>query len=306
MTAFLVSGLINIETTLRIADFPLAYNPVNYPFNGIQSTVSGVGYNLAKALTRLGNPVNFLSLIGRQEFVAGLVRKALAEDGISDSYVLGLAAHTAQSVILYDANGRRQIHVDLKDIQDQLFPQEIFESAMQPADVLALCNINFSRAMLQPGREAGKLVATDVHAIASLEDPYEQDFLRTAHIVFMSHENLPVPPVEWAKAVLGRCKNDIGGIGLGEEGWLLAVRKDNYVGRIPAVFTRPVANTIGAGDALFSAFLHEYAAHHDPYRAIRSAVVFASYKVGAVSAAEGLLTAEALEGWCRRVYDPRA
>jgi ribokinase len=160
--------------------------------------------------------------------------------------------------------------------------------------------------MLQPGREAGKLVATDVHAIASLEDPYEQDFLRTAHIVFMSHENLPAPPVEWAKAVLGRFKNDIVVIGLGEEGCLLAVRKDNYVGRIPAVFTRPVANTIGAGDALFSAFLHEYAAHRDPYRAIRSAVVFASYKVGAVSAAEGLLTAEALEGWCRRVYDPRA
>jgi len=42
----LVTGLINIETTLRIEPFPLAYNPVNYPFFAIDSTVSGVGYNI--------------------------------------------------------------------------------------------------------------------------------------------------------------------------------------------------------------------------------------------------------------------
>jgi len=78
MPSILVSGLINIETTLRIAEFPLAYNPVHYPFNGIESSVSGVGYNLAKALTRLGNQVEFLSLIGRNEYAANLVRAALA------------------------------------------------------------------------------------------------------------------------------------------------------------------------------------------------------------------------------------
>ena len=48
----LVSGLINLETTLRVNGFPIDYNPVNYPFLGVQSRVSGVGYNLAKALDR--------------------------------------------------------------------------------------------------------------------------------------------------------------------------------------------------------------------------------------------------------------
>src|SRR5512145_1431450 len=124
MAAILISGLINIETTLRIAEFPLVYNPVNYPFNGIQSSVSGVGYNLSKALTRLGNQVEFLSLIGRDEFAADVVRKTLAQDGISDRYVLSLVKHTAQSVILYAGNGQRQIHVDLKDIQETSYPLE--------------------------------------------------------------------------------------------------------------------------------------------------------------------------------------
>ena len=302
MTSILVSGLINVETTLRIAEFPLMYNPVHYPFNGIQSSVSGVGYNLAKALTGLGDQVEFLSLIGRNEYAADLVRATLARDGIPASHVLPQANQTAQSVILFDSDGKRQIHVDLKDIQEQLYPPKLFAAAAQKCDILALCNINFSRAMLKPARASGKLVATDVHAIGSLDDAYNQDFMAAAHVLFMSHENLPLPPEEWARAVQARYHNDIVVIGLGAEGCLLAVRRDGTIGRIPAVYTREVVNTIGAGDALFSAFLHTYRIQHDPYRALRSAVVFASYKIGAVSAADGFLSAIELEDWNRRIY----
>ncbi len=302
MVSILVSGLINVETTLRIAEFPLAYNPVHYPFNGIESSVSGVGYNLAKALTRLGNPVEFLSLIGRNDYAADLVRAAMVQDGIPDSFVFSQVDQTAQSVILFDPSGKRQIHVDLKDIQEQFFPPKLFEAAAQKCDILALCNINFSRAMLKPARASGKLVATDVHAIGSLDDAYNQDFMAEAHVLFMSHENLPLPPEEWARAVLARFRNDIVVIGLGAEGCLLAVRRDGFIGRIPAVYTRPVVNTIGAGDALFSAFLHAYLVHRDPYRALQSAVVFASYKIGAVSAADGFLSAIELVEWSRKIY----
>ncbi|MHB1449718.1 MAG: carbohydrate kinase family protein, partial [Bellilinea sp.] len=291
MASILVSGLINIETTLRIAEFPLAYNPVHYPFNGIESSVSGVGYNLAKALTRLGSPVEFLSLIGRNDYAADLVRAALAQDGIPDSFVLSQVDQTAQSVILFDPSGKRQIHVDLKDIQEQFYPPKLFAAVAQKCDILALGNINFSRAMLKLARASGKRVATDVHAIGSIDDAYNQDFMAEAQILFMSHENLPLPPEEWARAVLARFRNDIVVIGLGAEGCLLAVRRDGYIGHIPAVYTRPVVNTIGAGDALFSAFLHAYLVHRDPYRALQSAVVFASYKIGAVSAADGFLSA---------------
>jgi ribokinase len=43
-----LSSQINIETTLRVDSFPLTYEPVRFPFFGINSTVSGVGYNIAK------------------------------------------------------------------------------------------------------------------------------------------------------------------------------------------------------------------------------------------------------------------
>lgn len=302
MATILVSGLINIETTLRIAGFPLAYNPVNFPFFGIQSSVSGVGYNLTKALTTLGDKVEFLSLIGRNDLAAEQVRVGLATDHLSERYILSQVEQTAQSIILYDSQGRRQIHVDLKDIQEQIYPPALFQEAMESCDLLALCNINFSRGMLVPAREAGKGIATDVHDIGSLDDPYNQEFMQAANILFMSHESLPMPPEAWAQAVMERFKNDIVVIGLGSDGCLLAVRKKEYIRRFPTVSTRPVVNTIGAGDALFSAFLHEYAAHSDPIRAIRAAVVFASYKIGAVSAADGFLSGEELTRLCSEIY----
>ncbi len=294
MSNILVSGLINIETTLRIDGFPLHYNPVNYPFLGVNSTVSGVGYNLAKALTVLGNQVNFVSLIG-QDMAAKLVKEALATDHIANRFVLDAIPQTAQSVILYDKTGKRQIHVDLKNIQEQPYPESIFEQAMADCDLLALCNINFSRPFLSKGRKAGKLIATDVHTIGDLDDNYNRDFMQAANILFMSDEALPMSPEDWAKLVLKRYAPDILVIGLGSQGVLLTVKQDNFSERIAAVQTRPIVNTIGAGDALFSAFIHGYLATKNPYTAIKKAITFASYKIGAASAADGFLDAESLE-----------
>ncbi len=101
MARVLVSGLTNIETTLRVDDFPIPYFPVRYPFFGIGSSASGVGYNVAAALTTLGDEVRFLSLIGG-DAAGALLAQALAQSGISGRFVLPLLAQTVQSVIQAD------------------------------------------------------------------------------------------------------------------------------------------------------------------------------------------------------------
>lgn len=295
MPPILVSGLINLETTVRVDGFPIPYFPVRYPFFGVRSTVSGVGVNVSTALTTLGHEVRLLSLIG-DDAAGRLARAALRGRGVDDRYVLAQAAETAQSAILYDGEGRRQIHVDLKDIQDRVYPVELFHEAAAGCRLAVLCNINFSRPLLALARQRGMTIATDVHAVADLDDPYNADFMQAADILFMSHERLPAPPEAWAAAVQARYGNAIVVIGLGAEGALLAVQGEAPQ-RVPAVFTRPVVNTIGAGDALFAAFLHRYTQTGDPDLALRKAVVFASYKIGAAGAAEGFLDAEGLEAW---------
>ena len=301
MSTILVSGHINIETTLRVDGFPIHYYPVHYPFYGVNMSVSGVGYNIAKALTHLGNQVRFLSIIGR-DLAEYQIRSELAADHIQDSWVLSAIDQTSRSVILYDGTGRRQIHVDLKDLQQQVYPAEIFEQAIETCDLAVLCNINYTRPMLDRAHQAGKIIATDVHTIQDLNDPHNRDYMRTADILFMSDEALPVPPEDWARQISHVYGTEIIIIGLGSKGALLSVRRDHFLERIPAVQTRPVVNTIGAGDALFSAFIHEYAKTRDPYQSIRKAVVFASYKIGCTGAAEGFLTDTELEKMTQDIF----
>ncbi|MDX2006434.1 MAG: carbohydrate kinase family protein [Meiothermus sp.] len=288
----LVSGLVNLETTLKVDRFPLVYEPVRFPFFGVGSRVAGVGFNLSKALVTLGSRVELLSLTGRDE-VGLLAHKAVVELGLSTAYLLPELEAQPQSVILYEPGGRRMIFSDLKDIQDRTYPAGRFEAALENAALAVLCNINFSRALLPVAKAGGVPVATDVHTIGSLEDAYNDDFMAAADVLFQSHEKLPVTPEEWVGQVSRRYGKKLMVVGLGAEGALLW--DGGRAVRVPAVQPRPAVNTVGAGDALFAAFLHFYAKGLEPYGCLRRAVWFAGYKVGASGAAEGFLGEEDLE-----------
>ncbi len=294
MSNILVSGLINIETTLKVESFPLTYEPVRYPFFGINSTVSGVGYNVAKALSILGDDVVLLSLIG-DDLAGKQVRLSLSEDLIDDSSVISHMPETAQSVIIYDRQGHRQIHTDLKDIQNRQYPVDHFDIALAQSSLAVLCNINYSRSFLTRAQAGGVPIATDVHTVGDVADDYNADFMAAADILFLSDERLPCSPEVFARRLQQSYGTAVIVIGLGKEGALLAVRDDNFRERIAAVSTRPVVNSVGAGDALFSCFTHYFHKKGDPYEAIQKAIVFASYKIGATGAGEGFLTEAELD-----------
>jgi sugar/nucleoside kinase (ribokinase family) len=54
-------------------------------------------------------------------------------------------------------------------------------------------------------------------------------------------------------------------------------------------------NTAGAGDALFSCFLHFYLDGDEPILALRKATVFAAYKIGESGASRGFLPEDQLQ-----------
>lgn len=107
-----------------------------------------------------------------------------------------------------------------------------------------------------------------------------RDFMAAADILFLSDEKPPCAPMAWARQVQARYATPVVVAGLGAAGALLAVKADDYIGRLVAVYSRPVVNSIGAGDAFFSAFVHGYLQARDPCAAPRRAVVFAAYKPG--------------------------
>lgn len=294
MAKILVCGHTNSETTVAIEQFPIEYTPMRYPFFGIQTAVAGVGYNIAKALTKLGSEVHFLTLVGNDLF-GQQIRQQAAADGLATEYIVAGMPQTAQSVILYDKQGRRQSNTDLKDVQERPYPPDLFQQAIQDSDLAILCNVNYTRPFLAQAQAAGIRIATDVHTIAALDDDYNRDYMAAATILFMSDERLPVSPEQWAKQLQNKFGTDIVVIGLGAKGALLAVKADNFCERLPTVQIRPVVNTIGAGDALFSAFNHFYRASHNPYTALQKAIRFAAYKIGSDGAAAGFLPEVELE-----------
>lgn len=74
MGRILVSGLVNIETTAPVRQFPIPYYPIDYPFFGVNTAASGVGLNLALALRILGDEVTLCSLTG-SDFPAEYLRR---------------------------------------------------------------------------------------------------------------------------------------------------------------------------------------------------------------------------------------
>ena len=286
----LVAGSINIETTLPVAGFPIPYAAVSFT-RGIASAVAGVGWNLARALDTLGSRVVFLGLAGA-DAAGALLRHEVDRSGIAA--VLADTAATPQSVILYDPAGRRRAETDMKGLQEAEFPADAFDAALAGADLALLSNVNWTRPLLARAAAAGVPVATDLHDVRSLNNPYDADYLDRATVLFLSGERLPEAPEAFARRVLDRSRAAVVGIGLGSRGALVAPR-----GAAPTLVAaptlRPVVSTIGAGDALLAAFLHFRDRYDDPVAAMRRAVVFVAWKVGEASASAGFLSEAEVE-----------
>lgn len=274
-----VSGLINVETNLRIRSFPVTYYPIDYPFFGIKSTVSGAGFNIANATRTLGDDVSFVSLIGK-DAEAARITETLDRSGVGRDKVFNNLETTPVSVILYEQGdgGRRQIYCDLKDIQDKTIDPALVRTEIDAADTCVLCNINFNRSLLPIAKQAGKTVATDVHVLNNIYDPFNRDFMNYADILFLSDEDLPMSPRDFLLTLKTEYSPKIIVIGLGSDGAIMYDRATDSVIRLPAVNLGGVVNTVGAGDALFSAFIHYYG-RYGAVEALKRAEVFAALKI---------------------------
>ena len=290
----LVSGLLNTETTAAVRGFPIQYYPIDYPFFGIGSAVSGVAFNIAKALRTLGDGVCLTSMTG-SDFPAAYIRAELEALGIGTEHVLAKLRQTPGSVVLYDPTGRRQIYCDLKDIQDTAYE---FDSALlQGVDLVAACNINFNRPLLRLAKQAGKLIATDVHVLSNIHDDYNREFMENADILFLSDEGIGEDYRDFLWQLAHTYGSKVIVLGRGARGAAMYLRETDQILEMGPASAGDVVNTVGAGDALFSAFLHYYAKGFAPYDALYRAQIFAAHKITVSGASNGFVSEQTVEAW---------
>ena len=106
MGKIFVSGLTNIETSLNVNSFPIEYSPIEYPFFGVSSSVSGVGYNISKALKVLKDDVSLFTIVG-EDNSGEIALSTLNKDRIDT--IIQKVQKTAESVVLVDKEGKRKI-----------------------------------------------------------------------------------------------------------------------------------------------------------------------------------------------------
>ena len=297
MKNILVSGLLNTETTTSVRGFPINYYPIDYTFFGIDTAVSGVAFNIAKALRTLGDDVCLTSMVGT-DFSAKYIENELKDLNIDTKNILPTLKQTPSSVVLYDPDGRRQIYCDLKDIQEKSYPFDI--SLLNDVDLVAACNINYNRPLLHLAKEAGKLIATDVHVLSDIHDGYNKEFMEYADILFLSDENIGnnYGDFLWQLAHTYNCKIIV--LGRGCKGVAVYQRQTNRIDEMPAIPVTNVVNTVGAGDALFSAFLHFYIKGYDPMKALYLAQVFTAHKIMVSGGANGFVAEEVINDWINK------
>lgn len=291
MSKILVSGFVNIETTVPVHKFPIEFTPIHYKFHGLNQGIAGSGFTIAKALTCLGEDTTLLSFVGN-DLQGKIVLESLISHNIRIDYILPSLKETPQSVMLHDNAGFRQIYFDLKEMQDITYDERIYENLLKDVSYVALCNMNFTKPMLLKAKEHEKQIASFVRAIGDWSDSYNALFMEHADILFISAENIEGSVKSFLKKITKLYNNKIIVLCLGVKGTLLYVREDSNVKNYKMNYSKKIHNTLGVNETLFAAFLYFYSKELNPYEAMENALLYASYKIGSNRATDGFLSKE--------------
>lgn len=303
MSKFMVAGFVQFETIVKVDELPLPYKQFDSIPETINTDIGGAGFNEAIALRWLGNDVDFISMISRnmskRQIEAYLERNDV---DLSTDYVLPLLDGMPTSVILY-CNGKKQTFEDVKDIRHVEYDAEILERQIQDKDMVVMSNCNFCRPIIGLAKKYNKPLAINVRSMRAERIAYKEDFLAAADILYISDDDLDRDPYDCIKECEKKYGSEVIIVGLGAKGTLLYTKEENNFIEYKPVKTNEVVNTVGAGNAMFSAFVHYYIKTGDAKEAIKNALLFASYKIGFVGTSNGFMTEEQIEQWKKLIWN---
>ena len=99
---------------------------------------------------------------------------------------------------------------------------------------------------------------------------------------------------EFVRELYNRYHNDIIVVGCGEKGALLYEGRTDKFYHQNAIAPKGIVSTVGAGDALFSAFIYFYKKGENIEKCLQKAVLFAGLKISAPGGSNGFVSEEEL------------
>lgn len=301
MGKFLVAGIVQRETIVKVDKIPIEYTGVIGEPNTIFMSTGGDAYNESLALKWLGNSVDFMTMVGQEESME-LINPPDCEVKLVTDYVLAWLQHTPTAVVFYDSSRKQQIFEDIKEVRDTAYDEQLFRERAQRAEMLVVSNTNFCRPLMQIGKELRKPIAVNIREYLEGKIEYNREFLKAADILYVSDDHLIEAPYEFVKFLAVKYRPEIILLGQGAAGLILYDKNKNIIAHYNTVKTNEIVNTVGAGNALFSCFLHFYNKTHDSVYAVKNALLFASYKIGFMGTSNGFMTEEEIGHWRNLIW----
>ncbi|WP_024866477.1 carbohydrate kinase family protein [Butyrivibrio sp. FCS014] len=301
MSKFLVAGVTQIETIVRVDKIPIGYAPLTSVNDSIYTAVGGDAYNESLALEWLGDEVSFMSIVGRNQDLS-VINPPDRKITLSTEYIIPQMRETPTEVVLYDKQRKQQIFEDIKDLRENVYDMSMVPPIAEASDMLVLANANFCRPFAKLAKEHKKPIAVNIRNYKPEKEKYNTDFLEPAKVLYFSDDTLTEDPYDFIKRISDTYGTEIIILGQGSEGLILFDKTQDLRVHYNTVKTNEVVNTIGAGNALFACFLHYYMENGDSVNAIKNALLFASYKIGYMGTSNGFMTTDQLTQWRNLIW----
>lgn len=249
-----VVGNVGVDTNVylpgRDIDFTVEAN-----FTEDLDYLGQAGGFASRGYCRLGHRTAFIGHVGEDPWGAH-IRQTLAADGIDTRALFIDPTGTSRSVNLMYRDGRRKNFYDGKG-HFHLEPDlELCHRVMKGARLAHFNLPNWGRRLLPGAKSLGLRIACDLQDLVDLDDPYRQDFIAAADLLFFSAANHP-DPAPLMRRLLERNPRQILISGMGARGCTLGTVEG--IRHFPPVRMKaPVIDTNGAGDGLAVGFLSSY------------------------------------------------
>ncbi len=304
MSRFIVAGITQIETLVRVSGLPIDDTPIISRPNSIFTAPGGDAFNESLALKWLDNDVYFMSVVGRGEDLR-LFNPPGREVTLSTEYILPILMDTPSEVILYDKDRNQQIFEDRKDLKDAKYDMRLVEPLLPTVDMVVLSNANFCRSFIPMTKAAGKKLAVKIHNFIRKKEPFNSEFIEAGDILYFNDHSIEEDPHQFIRDIVSNYDPEVILLGQGPMGVTIYDKKRESEFHYNPVATNYVVNTAGAGNALFACFLHYYQKTGDSITSIKNALLFASYKIGYMGTSNGFMTEAQLEQWRQLIWGIR-
>ncbi len=286
-----VIGAIGIDTNVYLytdeVDFSVEAN-----FSQNLDYIGQAGGYSCRGFKKLGYNVAFVGYVG-DDYSGRHIRESLEKDGI-DTYFGIDPEGTKRSVNIMYGDGRRKNFYDGKGSM-QLRPDlQAIGKYLAGTGLVHINIVNWTRYLLPLLKEENTVVSVDIQDVVSPDDPYRQDYIKAADVLFFSAVNFP-DPAPLIERFMEIRSDRIVICGMGKSGCALGTEKGISYYRAVEL-EGPVIDTNGAGDSLAVGFLSSYFFQgHSFEESILRGQIAARYCCSRKATSSDLITRELLD-----------